>query len=75
MPVVGGFVAALAFAACFAVIQFLLGVDSTVSPLVMRDVVVGAVLNALLALPVFAAVRAVLRPRPDRGAATRAAAP
>jgi rod shape-determining protein MreD len=62
VPVLGGFVAALCFSACFAVIQFLLGVDSTVSWLVARDAVVGAILTALFAPPVFAVVRWVLRP-------------
>src|SRR3954469_8251323 len=47
VPAIGGFLAALAFAACFAMIQFLLGVDSTVSVLVARDAIVGAVLSGL----------------------------
>ena len=31
------------------------------SPLVIREILVGAVINGLLAIPVFAAVRALLR--------------
>ena len=42
VPVLGGVVATLAYAACFAITQFLLGVESTVSPLVIRDALVGA---------------------------------
>lgn len=62
VPVIGGVVTSLVFAACFAMIQFLLGVESTVSFLVVRDALVGAALTGLAATPVFALVRAVLRP-------------
>ena len=62
VPVIGGVVATLGVRACFSLVQFLLGVDSSVSPLVIREALVGAVLNGLLAIPVFAAVRALLRP-------------
>jgi hypothetical protein len=60
--VIGAFLATLAYAATFSVVQFLLGVESPVSPLVIREIVVGALLNALIAMPVFAAVRLLLRP-------------
>jgi rod shape-determining protein MreD len=62
VPPVAGAVATLVYAASFSVVQFLLGVESSVSALVIRDLLVGAVLNGLVAVPVFAAVRAVLRP-------------
>ena len=62
VPVIAGAVVTLAFAAAFSVTQFLLGVESSVSPLVVRDYLVETVLNALLAAPVFGAVRAMLRP-------------
>jgi rod shape-determining protein MreD len=62
VPALAAVAAGLAFSACFAIIQFLLGVESTVSLLVVRDAVVGALLGGLLALPVFALVRAALRP-------------
>ena len=77
VPPIGAFVATLGFDAGFALVQFLLGVDSSVSPLVIREAFVSALVNALLAIPVFAAVRAVLRPdliddlRPRRRPATR----
>jgi len=77
VPPVGGLVATLAYAAAFSLVQFLLGVESPVSPLVIREIVVGALINALLAIPVFAAVRAFLRAdliddlRPRRRPVTR----
>ncbi|MCB0865412.1 MAG: rod shape-determining protein MreD [Solirubrobacterales bacterium] len=51
-------VAALAYGA----MQLTLGIDATVSPLVVREVVVQALLGALLAVPVFPLIRRVLRP-------------
>lgn len=77
VPPIGGFVATLAYAATFSLVQFLLGVESPVSPLVIREIVVGAVINAFLAIPVFAAVRGFLRAdliddlRPRRRPVTR----
>ena len=62
VPVVGALIATLAYATAFSLVQFLLGVDSDVSPLVIREIVVGALLNALIAMPVYAGVRALLRP-------------
>ncbi len=55
-------VATLAYATAFSLVQFLLGVESPVSPLVIREILVGVLLNGLIAMPVFAAVRALLRP-------------
>jgi rod shape-determining protein MreD len=77
VPPVAGFVATLAFDVGFMLIQLLLGVDASVSPLVIREILISAVLNGLLAIPVFAAVRALLRSdlieelRPRRRAAPR----
>jgi rod shape-determining protein MreD len=77
VPPLGGFVATLAYAASFSLVQFLLGVESPVSPLVIREILVGALINALIAIPVFAAVRAFLRAdliddlRPRRRPVTR----
>jgi rod shape-determining protein MreD len=61
VPVIGGALGTLAYAASFSLTQFLLGVESPVSPLVIREIIVGAFLNALLAMPVYAAVRSLLR--------------
>jgi rod shape-determining protein MreD len=52
----GGFVVA------FAAVSFMLDIGASVSPLVIRDAIVTVLLNVLLALPVFAGVRRVLRP-------------
>ncbi len=77
VPPIGGFLATLGFDAGFSLVQFLLGVDSSVSPLVIREILVSAVINALIAVPVYAGVRALLRPdliddlRPRRRPATR----
>jgi rod shape-determining protein MreD len=62
VPPLTGAAATLLYAAGFSVIQFLLGVESPVSALVIRDILIGVILNALLAMPVLAAVRALLRP-------------
>jgi rod shape-determining protein MreD len=62
LPVVAGAVATLAYATAFSIMQFLLGVDSSVSGLVVRDILIGVVVNAIVAIPLFAAVRAFLRP-------------
>jgi rod shape-determining protein MreD len=62
VPVVGAVIATLAYAIAFSLVQFLLGVESDVSPLVIREILVGALLNAVIAMPVFAGVRALLRP-------------
>jgi rod shape-determining protein MreD len=77
VPPIAGFLATLGFDVCFSLVQFLLGVDSSVSSLVIREIALSAVLNGLIAVPVFAAVRALLRPdliddlRPRRRPATR----
>jgi rod shape-determining protein MreD len=62
VPVVAGALATLLYAASFSLTQFLLGVESSVSGLVIRDTLVGVLINALLAAPLFVAVRALLRP-------------
>lgn len=45
-----------------AAVSFMLGIDSDVSPLVFRDMLITVLLNSLLALPVFGIVRRWLRP-------------
>jgi rod shape-determining protein MreD len=52
----GGFVVA------FAAVSFMLDIGASVSPLVIRDAIVTTLLNVLLALPVFAGTRRLLRP-------------
>jgi len=46
----------------FAFLQLMLGFEADVSPLVLRDMLVLSLIGALLALPVFAGVRLLLRP-------------
>ena len=55
--------AATAFAGLgMTLVQFLLGVDSPVSLLLVQQVIVTVLVNTLIALPVYAAVRRVLQP-------------
>jgi len=55
--------AATAFAGVgMTLIQFLLGVDSPVSLLLLQQIFVAVLVNSLLALPVYALVRRVLEP-------------
>jgi rod shape-determining protein MreD len=49
-------------AAMFAAIQLMLGVEAPVSLLVLREILVKALLAALLAIPIYPLVRFVLRP-------------
>lgn len=51
-------VAALAYGA----IQLTLGTDAQISALVLREVIIQALLGALLAIPVFPLIRRILRP-------------
>jgi rod shape-determining protein MreD len=55
--------AATAFAGLgMAVIQFLLGVDSPVSWLLLQQIFITVLVNALISIPVYAAVRRVIGP-------------
>jgi len=61
-PLVVG-VAATAFASiAYSVMEFMLGFDAPVSFLLLRQIFIGIVVNAIIALPVFAIVRRWLRP-------------
>jgi rod shape-determining protein MreD len=60
IPVAAG--ATLGYGAGIAVVSFMLSVDAEVSALVFRTMLLGALLNALIALPVFALTRRFLRP-------------
>ncbi|HEU0023271.1 MAG TPA: rod shape-determining protein MreD [Thermoleophilaceae bacterium] len=62
LPVLVGAAATGGWVLTFAAVSFMLDVGASVSPLVIRDMVVTVALNALLALPVFVGVRRVLRP-------------
>ncbi len=54
--------ATAAWLAAFAAVSFMLEIGTVVSPLVLRDMIVTVLLNTLLALPVFAITRKLLRP-------------
>ncbi len=55
--------AATAFAGLgMAVIQFLLGVDAPVSLLLLQQIFITVLVNTLIALPVYAIVRRIIRP-------------
>jgi len=60
VPVAVGAAATAAATIGFSIIQFLLGVDSPVSWLLARDIVVTIIVNTLLALPVYNVVRRLL---------------
>jgi rod shape-determining protein MreD len=61
----------------FAAIQLLLRVGAEISPLVIRDMVIVTILGAILALPVFAGMRRLLRSAliEDQTRASRPVAP
>ena len=62
LPLAVGAAATGGFMVAFAAVSFMLDVGASVSPLVIRDAIVTTLLNVLLALPVFAGVRRLLRP-------------
>lgn len=62
MPIPVGAAATLGFLVAFAAVSFMLDVGASVSPLVFRDMLVTTALNALIAIPVFALCRRILRP-------------
>ena len=61
-PLAVGAAATAAFAIAYSLLQFLLGVEAPVSLLLLRAILITIVLNALLALPVYAICRRVLAP-------------
>jgi rod shape-determining protein MreC len=62
LPLAVGAIATGAWVVAFAAVSFMLDVGATVSPLVLREMLVTVLLNTLLALPVFVGCRALLRP-------------
>jgi rod shape-determining protein MreD len=57
VPLAAGAAATLLFSVGFALMQFLLGVDAPVSWALLRQTLATLVINALIALPVYALVR------------------
>ena len=62
MPIPVGAAATLGWLAASAAVSFMLDVGASVSPLVFWDMLLTTALNVILALPVFALCRRVLRP-------------
>jgi rod shape-determining protein MreD len=62
MPIPVGAVATFGWLLTYAAVSFMLDVGATVSWLVVREMVATTLLGAILALPVFAVCRRVLRP-------------
>ncbi len=61
-PLAVGAAATAAASIGFSLVQFLLGVDAPVSLLLLRDILVTILVNAALAMPVYALVRRALLP-------------
>jgi len=62
VPLAGG-AAATAFSGIgMTLIQFLLGVDAPLSPLLAQQIVITILVNTLIALPVYALVRRIVQP-------------
>lgn len=61
-PLAVGAAATAAASIGFSLLQFLLGVDAPVSLLLLRDILVTILVNAALAVPVYALVRRALLP-------------
>lgn len=62
LPIPVGAVATAAWLTAFAAVSLMLDIGARVSPLVLRDMVVTVLVNTLLAYPVFAGIRKLLRP-------------
>jgi rod shape-determining protein MreD len=62
LPIPVGAAATAAWVTAFSAVSLMLDIGARVSPLVIRDMVVTTLLNALLALPVFTGCRKLLRP-------------
>jgi len=62
LPIAVGALATFAWAVAFAGVSFMLDIGATISPLVIREMLLTTLLNAALALPLFAACRTLLRP-------------
>jgi rod shape-determining protein MreD len=62
MPLAVGTVATACWVVAFAAVSLMLDIGARVSPLVLRDMILTVLLNALLALPIFTGCRRLLRP-------------
>jgi len=62
VPVIAGAIATAIATIGYSLVQFLLGVDSPVSFLLLREIVTTIIVNTLIAAPVYAIVRRFLLP-------------
>ena len=62
LPIAVAAVASAVYDLAYGAVTFMLGLEATISALVLREILVGTILNAALALPAFALVRRVVRP-------------
>ncbi|MDQ2895861.1 MAG: rod shape-determining protein MreD [Actinomycetota bacterium] len=62
VPLIAGAVATAVAGIGMTIIQFLLGVDAPVSLLLLQQIFITVLVNTLIALPVFAFVRRIVRP-------------
>jgi rod shape-determining protein MreD len=62
LPIGVGAAATAGWVVAFAAVSFMLDIGATISPLVIRDMLVTVLLGAVLALPVFVGCRKLLRP-------------
>jgi rod shape-determining protein MreD len=62
LPIPVGAAATAGWVAAFAAVSFMLDVGAEVSPVIFRDMLTTIAINALVALPVFAVCRRILRP-------------
>jgi rod shape-determining protein MreD len=62
VPLAGGAAATLFAGIGMALIQFLLGVNAPVSLLLLQNIFISMLVNTLIALPVYAVVRRVIKP-------------
>jgi rod shape-determining protein MreD len=57
-----GVAATFGYLVAFATVSFMLELEASVSPLMVRDAIVTTILNLLIAVPVFGLIRRVVRP-------------
>jgi rod shape-determining protein MreD len=62
LPIAVGAAATGGWVVAFAAVSFMLDIGATISPLVIRDMLMTTLLGAVLALPVFVGTRKLLRP-------------
>jgi rod shape-determining protein MreD len=77
LPIAVSAAASAGYDLAYGAITFMLELEAGVSPLVLRDILVGMLLDAVIALPLFGLVRRVLRPvlSDDRAARRRRGRP